>query len=256
MAFKVANEQIQPVKVFQMCLGEFIGTFFLVFVVGCNVLTGSVGAALSIGVILMAMVYAIGPVSGAHLNPAVSASLMVAGVFGGTPAPFAPLFAVVQLFAGAMAALSFYLLIGESFPLQPVGRFHWSVAGSLELIYTAALCYVVLNVATLKSKANNHYFGLAIGMTVTSAAISIGGISGCALNPAVAFAVCIARWTHTTTFVNAFAYLPLYWGAQFLGSGLAVGMFLVVNDHELQKRRPTAKRVVSKPAPAGNTTLV
>ena len=92
----------------------------------CNVLTGIVGAAFSFGAILMAD-------GGAHLNPAVSASLMVAGVFGGTLAPLAPLFAVVQLFAGA-AALSLHVLIGESFPLGSVGEFHWSVAASLELI--------------------------------------------------------------------------------------------------------------------------
>merc|ERR1719326_1852860 len=56
---------------------EFIGTFFLVLTVGCNVLTGSVGAALSIGAILMAMIFAVGPVSGAHLNPAVTLSVLI-----------------------------------------------------------------------------------------------------------------------------------------------------------------------------------
>ena len=53
-----------------------LGTFMLVLTVGCNVLTGSIGAALSIGAMLMAMVYAIGPVSGAHLNPAVTVAVV------------------------------------------------------------------------------------------------------------------------------------------------------------------------------------
>ena len=58
---------------------EFLGTFFLVLTVGCNVLTGSVGAAISIGSMLMAMIFALGTVSGAHFNPAVTMAIFLSG---------------------------------------------------------------------------------------------------------------------------------------------------------------------------------
>ena len=55
-----------------------------------------------------------------------------------------------------------------------------------EFIFTFALVYVVLNVATSKEQPNNHFFGLAIGFTVAAGAAAVGGISGGAFNPAVA----------------------------------------------------------------------
>merc|ERR1719377_364765 len=58
-------------------LAEFIGTYFLVLTVGCCVLTGSIGAALSIGSVLMVMIYALGSVSGAHFNPAVTVAILL-----------------------------------------------------------------------------------------------------------------------------------------------------------------------------------
>jgi glycerol uptake facilitator-like aquaporin len=57
------------------CISEATGTFFLVLTVGCNVMTMSTGGALSIGSMLMCMIFALGSVSGAHFNPAVSLSL-------------------------------------------------------------------------------------------------------------------------------------------------------------------------------------
>merc|ERR1719213_1215005 len=73
-------------------LAEFVGTYFLVLTVGCNVLTGSVGAAISIGSILMVMIYALGSVSGAHFNPAVTLAILLASPKarrGALPTPFA-----------------------------------------------------------------------------------------------------------------------------------------------------------------------
>merc|ERR1719326_618530 len=60
-------------------LAEFVGAYFLVFTFGCNVLVSSVGAALSIGAILMVMTFSFGSVSGAHLNPAITASVVLSG---------------------------------------------------------------------------------------------------------------------------------------------------------------------------------
>jgi aquaporin Z len=63
----------------------------------------------------------------------------------------------------------------------------------VEFLYTFALCYVVLNVATAKSTAGNSFYGLAIGFTVVAGAYSVGGISGGAFNPAVAVGITILK---------------------------------------------------------------
>ena len=84
---------------------------------------------------------------------------------------------------GALAAASvvtFLYKAGEPMVIASVPK-----AFVAELLFSFALCYVVLNVATAKATANNHYFGLAIGGTVMAGAFAMGGISGGAFNPAV-----------------------------------------------------------------------
>src|SRR5207247_803023 len=63
----------------------------------------------------------------------------------------------------------------------------------VEFLYTFALCYVVLNVATAKGTAGNSFYGLAIGFTVLAGAYSVGPISGGAFNPAVAVGITIMK---------------------------------------------------------------
>merc|ERR1719198_1148560 len=87
-------------------LSEFLGTFFLVLTIGCNVLSHSVGAAISIGSMLMIMIYSLGSVSGAHFNPAVTVAVAIASPKvkrGPLPAPFgshALIYILMQLLGG------------------------------------------------------------------------------------------------------------------------------------------------------------
>jgi len=216
-------------------VAEFVGTYFLVLTVGCNVLTGSVGAALSIGAILMAMVFALGPVSGAHLNPAVTLSVLLSSNnrksseekgSQGMDFGVACIYVLVQLIAGILAGWTYVTVCGASFTLAPVGKFSWLTAASVEVLYTCALCYVVLNVATVKGE-ENEYFGLAIGFTVTSAALAIGSISGCSLNPAVSVGAAMA-----TTFASGpgagAAHLSMYIWAPLLGGAVSAFLFKLV----------------------------
>jgi aquaporin Z len=217
---------------------EFIGTFFLVLTVGCNVLTGSVGAALSIGAILMAMIFAVGPVSGAHLNPAVTLSVFLStnnrsrdaekSQGGSQPMDFADAFMYVfmQLLGGSMAGWTYVAVCGTSFTLAPVGKFSWLTAAAVEVLYTTALCYVVLNVATVKGE-ENEYFGLAIGFTVTAAALSIGSISGCSLNPAVSIGSAMATSFDKGLMLGT-AHLNMYIWAPLLGGAAAALLFKCV----------------------------
>ena len=162
---------------------EFIGTFFLVFTVGASVRTATSLAPLAIGAALMAMVYAGGHISGAHYNPAVTLGALVRGRIGAGDAIG---YWVTQLVAGVLAAVVVRATVSASqaHPLAPTGH---ALASALvvEFLFTFALAYVVLNVATSKDHPDNSFYGLAIGLTVTAGAIAVGGISGGAFNPAV-----------------------------------------------------------------------
>merc|ERR1719399_1134197 len=111
--------------------------------------------------------------------------------------------------------------------MEPVGKFSVMEAVACEVIYTTALCYVVLNVATTQKQDGNNYFGLAIGFTVVSAALAIGGISGCCLNPAVAFGTMAVCFFDGRAF-EIMGFFPLYCFVPFLVSCMACVAFYAV----------------------------
>merc|ERR1719473_1394210 len=210
-------------------LAEFVGTYYLVFVVGCNVLTNSIGAALSIGTMLMVMIYALGSVSGAHFNPAVTVAIW-GSRRGLLPFGDACLYVLGQIGGGFCAALSYWFLFGHTFTIAPVGQYSLASAMIVEILYTLALCYVVLNVTTTRKQDGSNYFGLAIGFTIVSAALTIGGISGCVLNPAVALGCSMVAGLHEGT--AAFSYTAVYFLVPFVGALLADGAFFVVQKRD------------------------
>jgi aquaporin Z len=164
---------------------EFIGTLILVFTVGCSVLSKQALAPIAIGASLMAAVYAGGHISGGHYNPAVSLAALVRGRLRVGDLLF---YWLAQLLGAAVAAgLSVFVINPpQRHPLALTGR-QLVAALVAESIFTFVLAYVVLNVATSKDHPDNSFYGLAIGFTVLSGAVAVGGISGGAFNPAVAF---------------------------------------------------------------------
>ena len=175
-------------------LVEFIGTFFLVFTVASAVLFGGnhgVIAPLSIGFVLMVMVYAGGHISGGHYNPAVSFAAAIRGALAwGQLIPYW----IFQVLGGACAALlvAHYAVLPElsGCPFTPVQV----IIG--EFLFTFALCYVVLLVATSEKTQGNSYYGLAIGSTVLVGAFAVGGIFCLgAFNPAVAVGLGLIKST-------------------------------------------------------------
>ena len=170
-------------------LVEFIGTFFLFLVISLStrVVEGPLLAPVAIGFALAIMVYAGGRISGGHYNPAVSLAAAIRGAL-----PYAQIlpYWIAQVAGAVVAAFTAFFLIGPEnitvLQLEPGKIF---VA---EIIFTAALAYVVLNAATGKKAEGNSYYGLAIGATVMVGALSVGPISGGAFNPAVAIAACVS----------------------------------------------------------------
>jgi aquaporin Z len=170
-------------------LVEFIGTFFLVFTVGCTVISPGAGplAPIAIGASLMVMVFAGGHISGGHYNPAVTLAVWLRGKCD--TRDVVPYW-VAQM-AAALAAALIVLKIKMPGAAQPLAMAGWKPAFVAEFLFTFALCWVVLNVATSKGTAGNSFYGLAIGMTVMTGAFAVGGVSGGAFNPAVATGITV-----------------------------------------------------------------
>ena len=168
-------------------LVEFIGTFFLVSTIGFTVLAPGAGdmAPLAIGAALMVMIFAGGHVSGGHYNPAVTLAVYPAR----TNARPATSFPTGSRRSPAPAAAAMIVLFMKGNPAVPPMDPDVTRALVAEFLYTFALCYVVLNVATAKGTSGNSFYGLAIGFTVLAGAYAVGGISGGAFNPAVAVGI-------------------------------------------------------------------
>jgi aquaporin Z len=202
-------------------LVEFIGTFFLVFTVGMAVRSGAPLAPLAIGASLMVMIFAGGHVSGAHFNPAVTLAVFLRGK---CEAKDVVPYWVAQFAAGLVAALIVTFIFTGKPPGGPA--LHGSVPSVIvEFLFTFALAWVVLNVATAKGTAGNSFYGLAIGMTVMTGAVAVGGVSGGAFNPAVGLGV-------FTMGLESAKQFGLYLGSDLAGGAVAALTYKLVNGNE------------------------
>merc|ERR1719337_544045 len=180
------------------------------------------------------MIYALGGVSGAHFNPAVTVALTLAGK---SPPGDIPHYMAAQLLGGLAASLSYTGLVGKAVPLTPGPGHSWSDAAFAEILYTFVLCFVVLNVATLSGKhltnggKASQIYGLAIGFCIVVGGYAIGAVSGGSLNPAVSIALDTTNAIKGGSWSNCLAYSAF----EFIGAGLAAGAFMVVRDNEFAK---------------------
>jgi aquaporin Z len=165
---------------------ELIGTFFLVFTVGMCVVTPGAGplAPIAIGASLMVMIYAGGHISGGLYNPCVSLAVCLRGKLSVVSLVE---YVIVQLIAAFLAATAVAYMKGGA-PMS-AGVISVGPAMLAEFLFTFALCFMVLNVATVDKVSGNSYYGLAIGSTVMTGAFAVGSVSGGAFNPAVALGI-------------------------------------------------------------------
>ncbi len=201
-------------------LVEFIGTFFLVLVIGLTVIEPGNGviAPLAIGSTLMIMVYAGGHLSGGHYNPAVT---LGAWIRGKCPGKDVLPYMVSQILAGVVAA-SVVLFLKSGASISAASP-HVAPALLIEFLFAFALVYVVLNTTTSKQNEGNSYYGLAIGFTIMVGAFAGGPISGGVYNPAVAFGI-------STMGLSAWGNLWIYLVATLLGGAGAALVYNAVNQ--------------------------
>ena len=200
-------------------LAEAIGTFALVFAgtgaIVINDVTGGgithVGIALTFGLVILAMIYAVGDISGAHFNPAVTSAFWLSGRFpGGQVFPF-----IAAQCTGAFAASGTLRFLFPAHPTlgatSPAGTAAQSFV--LEFILTFLLMFVILNVST-GSKEKGITAGIAVGAVIALEAMFAGKICGASMNPArsLAPAIISSHWEN----------LWIYLTAPFAGASLAV----------------------------------
>jgi len=217
---------------------ESIGTFVLVFAgtgaIVTNDLTGAVthpGIALTFGLVVLALVYALGDVSGAHLNPAVSLGFVTAGRF---PARELLPYAAAQTVGAVAASLLLLGLFPDAATLgatAPRGAAHQSFV--LEAVLSWFLMLVVLCVST-GSREKGITAGIAVGAVIALEAMFAGPICGASMNPArsLAPAVVSGRLDH----------LWVYLTAPVLGALLAVPTFAVIRPLESTEPVPEEKK--------------
>ena len=177
---------------------EFIGTFFLAFSV-CVAVGGGIAsgfAPMAVFAILAAMIYAGGHISGAAYNPAVSIGLWLRKRLTGKQCVA---YIGVQVLAGVLAALFADAI--PSLNLEATAmEVSLSTALAVEFLFTAALVWTVLSVATSAKTAGNSYYGFAIAAVVLSGALLVGPVSSAVFNPAVAAALHVLGALDTETF--------------------------------------------------------
>lgn len=212
---------------------EAIGAYCLVFAgtgaVIVNQITGGqitvLGIGLVFGLIVLAMVYAIGHISGAHMNPAVTLGFYFSGKFlGSEVTPY-----VLAQISGAIAASLTLAIIFMGQPQNlgmtlPSGVSWQSFV--LEFILTLILMFVVMGVAT-GYREEGIMAGVAIGGTITLEAILGGPISGASMNPARSLAPALVAWNFQNQWI--------YWFAPILGSLTGAWLYLLVQQDSKRK---------------------
>lgn len=206
----------------QRMLAEGIATFVLVFVGAGAVLVeatvgglGLIGIALAHGLALMTMVYAIGHVSGGHVNPAVTIGMVITrrmrvGIGG--------MYIVAQLVGAVIAGLMLSVMFAGApaeaalGTTQLVEGVSLDMAIMIEAVATFILVFVIFGVA-VDQRAPQGFGGIAIGLALTLGMMIAGGFTGGAVNPARAFGPAVA----SQFFVNQ----AVYWVGPIIGGIVA-----------------------------------
>jgi glycerol uptake facilitator protein len=244
------------------CLAEFIGTFFLVFMgAGAAAITlmiskgsvppnafnigiGTLGGlgdwlaiGLAFGIAISTSIYALGNVSGCHINPAVTIALWTVKKFPGRDVvPYI----ISQLAGASVASLLFALIVGmgavtvgglgATAPFPGIGYLKAILA---EVVGTFLLMMAIMGVA-VDRRAPSGFAGLIIGLTVAGVIITVGNISGASLNPARTFGPYLGNMLLAGT--NLWMYYPIYIIGPIVGAILAAVAYNYMTSEEEASR--------------------
>jgi aquaporin Z len=209
-------------------LAEVFGTFCLVFIGCASVVTGglggllpasSVGVGLSFGIAVVAMAYAVGPVSGAHLNPAVSLGAFLAGRL---PAKDLVPYIIAQVVGGVIGAVVLYIIAGGAAGGAPANLAangwdpaKYSVMSAFLAEAVATFIFVTVILGVTNAKHTTAFAGLVIGLTLAALHMCFIPVSGNSLNPARSIGPALFSGS------GAIAQLWLYIAAPLIGGAIA-----------------------------------
>ena len=201
-------------------ISEFVGTMMLVLlacgvavVVGCSTPAGIITTALAFGLVIVAMAYSIGNVSGCHINPAVSISMVVAGKMEIKEC----VKYVISQFLGALAGAAILGLLLGSFDMLGANGFGsllpngtevtWYIALIVEIILTFVFVTAILGVTD--KKENGHATGIVIGVTLTLVHLFGIPFTGTSVNPARSFGPALLQGGKALSQVWVFIVAPV-----------------------------------------------
>ncbi|MGG1397521.1 aquaporin [Bacillus salipaludis] len=207
-------------------ISEFLGTYFLVFAgtgaVVIDDITKSlthVGVALTFGLVVMALIFAFGHLSGAHFNPAVTIAFLIHGDINWREAIH---YIVIQIIAGIAASATLLGLFGNVATLgTTLPRGSWEQSFILELVLTFFLMMVIFGSA-VHGKAVKSFAGIAIGATVGLEAMFAGPICGASMNPARSIGPALVSGTTQ--------HLWVYIVATILGASIAAVIYKQLHE--------------------------
>ncbi len=217
-------------------IAEMVGTFVLVFGgCGCAVLAadhvGYLGVAFAFGLSLLGMIYAIGPVSGCHLNPAVTFGLFLSGKF---PAAFVPGYMLAQLTGAILASAMLLFVASGTGHFDPVvsgfatngfgdrspGHYGLGAAFVIETIMTAVLVVTILGATDVKAPVG--FAGVAIGLVLTLIHLISIPVTNTSVNPVRSIGPALFAGS------AAVGQLWLFIVAPMLGSAIAAGLYTLL----------------------------
>ena len=221
-------------------LAELVGTFVLVMGgVGSAVLAGShigfMGVALAFGLSLLAMVYTIGPISGCHVNPAVTFGLFLAGKF---PASRIPGYWIAQIIGAIAAAAVLYLIASGQAHFDPIAsgfgsdgygvrspdHFSMGAAFISEVVMTGFLVLTVLGSTDVRAPVG--FAGLAIGLVLTLIHLVSIPVDNTSVNPARSIGPALFAGS------GAIEQLWLFIIAPLIGAAVAAGVYVLIREDE------------------------
>jgi MIP family channel proteins len=216
-------------KLLSEMLAEGIGTFVLIFIgtgaIMVNTITGGaithLGICLVFGAIVTAIIYTIGHISGAHINPAVTLAFWSSNVF---PKQKILPYILSQFSGGILASLLLRIILGDIanmgsiFPIDN----NWIKALIVEIILTFILMFIVLG-SGLDRRAPTGFGAIAVGLTVVAEATFMGPITGAGMNPVRSLAPAIIA--------HISKYQWLYVVGPIIGAQLAVWVYRQMSNN-------------------------
>jgi len=192
-------------------LAECLGTFFLAMAVNFT------GDAMAVGLMFMAMVYLMGPISGCHINPAVSLAMCMRGKLSIMNCLF---YMGAQLLGACLFFALAFGIFGAVIPARVIPADALLGAGSFELLLTMVLCSAFLVVATCNKFKDSHVNGMVLGLTLTALATFPG-----LYNPALALGSMLANLIGGAGAMPGLSELLVYVGLPLVAAVLAAFKF-------------------------------